>query len=568
MSITPDYADNAVDPTERRVHLRQPVSALAYLDIGPDNGGIVLNLSEEGMGFQAVAPLEGQADVNLRIQLPHSLERIETGAKVVWLSPSCRQAGVRFLDMSLEGRAQIRKWISSQVSPGASAAGSASPAEAGADPLRKPKPLADPRNDKWLSLMADFEPPATGSPTQEPVSKEREEPPDAVVSETPTRDTLSEIVLNPFSQRARLNSNARAKELGGAEAPEQPKTDRLEAEPPCQPTAALSIEAEAAAPPRRRAESQSVLDWPTRAPRIVRSILEETLREGPATPPDAVKPIGTMADSRATSEAIVADARSAVCANLAAATRRALARKLAGIAALFLVFSFLCFDIGTRVGALRSQIRPAEAVPETASTTDNPVLDVVATATPPADASKPAHALTGKALRAQRNSLPGNRTLELALSVSLPLARDPRQEFQPAVPKQTLVPSAPTKPAGNAPTAASLPGQLAATDPGPRSVGGRTLRPTDRFNPCHLTYRVEPAYPPDAQQQHIEGAVKIHQVIGTDGSVESVRLLSGPALLAPAALDAAKYWRYVPALLNGEPVETEQDVEINFRLPD
>jgi TonB family protein len=101
----------------------------------------------------------------------------------------------------------------------------------------------------------------------------------------------------------------------------------------------------------------------------------------------------------------------------------------------------------------------------------------------------------------------------------------------------------------------------------PRIVAGRQLRPTDRFNPCHLSYRVEPEYPTEAKQQRIEGAVKIHQMIGADGSVQSVKLLSGPPLLAPAAMDAAKYWRYLPALLNGQPVETEQDVEIDFRLP-
>jgi protein TonB len=93
------------------------------------------------------------------------------------------------------------------------------------------------------------------------------------------------------------------------------------------------------------------------------------------------------------------------------------------------------------------------------------------------------------------------------------------------------------------------------------------LRPTDRFNPCHLTYRVEPAYPSEAQDQRVEGTVKIHQVIGADGSVRTVTLISGPASLAPAALDAAQHWRYLPALLNGEPVDTEQDVQIEFHLP-
>jgi periplasmic protein TonB len=112
-----------------------------------------------------------------------------------------------------------------------------------------------------------------------------------------------------------------------------------------------------------------------------------------------------------------------------------------------------------------------------------------------------------------------------------------------------------------------VPHDSAATVPAATIVAGRTLRPTDRFNPCHLTYRVEPAYPLEAQQQRVEGAVKIHLVIGADGTVRSMRLLSGSPLLVPAAMDAAKYWQYVPALLNGQPVETEQDIEMDFRLP-
>jgi TonB family protein len=108
----------------------------------------------------------------------------------------------------------------------------------------------------------------------------------------------------------------------------------------------------------------------------------------------------------------------------------------------------------------------------------------------------------------------------------------------------------------------------AAATPSQRVVAGLTLKPSDRFNPCYLAYRVEAAYPMEALEQRVEGVVKIQQVVGADGRVRSVKLLSGPAILAPAALDAARYWRYLPALLNGQPVETEQDIEIGFRLPD
>jgi len=149
--------------------------------------------------------------------------------------------------------------------------------------------------------------------------------------------------------------------------------------------------------------------------------------------------------------------------------------------------------------------------------------------------------------------------------------------FQPSLPLNQDAPSTPisenvtpptaTKSLDSGPPPASLPDNSVPAAPGPTIVAGRVLRPTDRFNPCHLMYRVEPTYPPEAQQQRIEGTVKIHVSIGTDGIVLSTKLLSGSSLLAPAAMDAAKYWRYIPALLNGQPVETEQDIQIDFQLP-
>jgi TonB family protein len=78
--------------------------------------------------------------------------------------------------------------------------------------------------------------------------------------------------------------------------------------------------------------------------------------------------------------------------------------------------------------------------------------------------------------------------------------------------------------------------------------------------------RVEPVYPEDAKRQGIEGTVKLHVVVGGDGSVERVELTSGPALLAKAATSAIREWRYGQTLLGGQPVETEQDVVVKFRL--
>src|SRR5215469_10141329 len=169
MSITPAFADNSASTLERRLHARQQVTALAYLDIGSDNGGIVLNLSEDGMALQAVAPLDSQADVTLRIQLPHSQSRIETAAKVVWLSQSNRQAGVRFAEMSSEARVQIQEWIRSQTISVASSSADNTMASLTVEAIpHKQEKVPEYRRDKWLSLMAELEVPGPGVDSQSP----------------------------------------------------------------------------------------------------------------------------------------------------------------------------------------------------------------------------------------------------------------------------------------------------------------------------------------------------------------------------------------------------------------
>jgi TonB family protein len=78
--------------------------------------------------------------------------------------------------------------------------------------------------------------------------------------------------------------------------------------------------------------------------------------------------------------------------------------------------------------------------------------------------------------------------------------------------------------------------------------------------------RVDPIYPEDAKQQGIEGAVRLHVVVGRDGSVQNVEPTSGPNLLAKAAVSAVREWRYAQTLLGGQPVETEQDIVVKFRV--
>src|SRR5437016_11268136 len=81
-----------------------------------------------------------------------------------------------------------------------------------------------------------------------------------------------------------------------------------------------------------------------------------------------------------------------------------------------------------------------------------------------------------------------------------------------------------------------------------------------------LVRKVQPNYPPLARQARIQGSVLLQAEISKDGSIQNLRLISGHPMLAPAAIEAVKQWKYKPYLLNGEPVEVETTVQVNFTL--
>jgi protein TonB len=94
----------------------------------------------------------------------------------------------------------------------------------------------------------------------------------------------------------------------------------------------------------------------------------------------------------------------------------------------------------------------------------------------------------------------------------------------------------------------------------------KRIRLAARVVEANLIHDVAPEYPPEAGRARIEGTVVLRAVIGKDGSVQDVRVESGLPVLAQAAMDAVKQWRYRPYLLNGEPVEVDSRITINFTL--
>jgi TonB family protein len=100
----------------------------------------------------------------------------------------------------------------------------------------------------------------------------------------------------------------------------------------------------------------------------------------------------------------------------------------------------------------------------------------------------------------------------------------------------------------------------------PASAKPKRVRVGGGVAAAMLVHQVTPVYPKDAKKQHIQGAVLLHVTIAKDGTVENLVYVSGPPELTPSAMEAVKQWRYKPTLLNGDPVEVDTTISVNYTL--
>jgi TonB family protein len=106
---------------------------------------------------------------------------------------------------------------------------------------------------------------------------------------------------------------------------------------------------------------------------------------------------------------------------------------------------------------------------------------------------------------------------------------------------------------------------IALNSAGPGEAPKR-IRVGGNVEAANIVQKVTPIYPAEAKANRVQGSVRFTVVIGKDGRVQSVTLVSGDPVLAQAAKDAVQQWVYKPTLLNGDPVEVMTQVDVNFTL--
>jgi TonB family protein len=151
--------------------------------------------------------------------------------------------------------------------------------------------------------------------------------------------------------------------------------------------------------------------------------------------------------------------------------------------------------------------------------------------------------------------------LEKAIAVEkIPAAESPVSEASGESPAVVDPPS----------ITASLPkkdvGVLSGILNAPENLASPALATSEGVTPARLEHRVEPIYPGDAKRLHIEGPVVLRATIDEKGSIQSLDVVKGSPLLAKAAVEAVRKWRYRPSELNHRFVPSTTDITVVFHL--
>ena len=500
---------------ERRRFTRQRLCSLAYLDIGPDNGGMVLNLSETGLALQAFNPLIGQTRVDLRIQPPKSRKRIQATAEITWLSESKTEAGLKFIELAEDGRVEIAEWVSAEAGVG------------------EPPPQDDTASRQMPQVSA-----AEVSRTPAPEQQHRiwkERVPlfgESTLEESPTDQNVSNDLLNTSTGRDNfeLQSGSALSEKFSDDPTNIPVSDEQAIHQRANNVNGLAVSSSAISEPVPDVR-HSPLKLPLLLIAACRRYLSERFPKWVTT--------------------------AALCACVA-------------LVSLFLGMAFSRGFLRDHSGRLT----PEEHTRDAAASSPFPAaLDASSGRTvSPSEApgSGTRHTDSESVSRAPQRELRDKLNREIPQSrmgsgetdssaATVASAIVPWQETTTSDFQNAIVPSSPVlsvEPSGARDVAVAQPEK----NPPPPATA-------ERRSDCYLLYRVEPLYPREAKEKHIEGIVALHLLIGSDGRVRSVRELSGPGPLVPAALSAALEWRFIPALQNGQPIDAEKDVSIEFHVP-
>jgi TonB family protein len=505
-----EFFERSPDLPERRAHARRPVRAIAYAQLDESNGGIILNISEGGFAVYAVASLMDDHLPHIRFQFPESNVWIEASGDILWRSESNRMAGIRFSGLSDDARAQIREWCNSQAAPAISPEAS----DAGEEAIAPSEAHHEVRLAEATS--ASVAPPAT----------------DPAASLSASLHAMTGLPKSQLSNEPLQNST---------------------------PPADSSPSALAGATPRSTA-----IPKPERGPAVARFARLQSLESGGSgAGPDVLFP-KTLPSERKLLQQSIAPAWDsgkwiriiALCAVLSLAAVWEVGR---GTLHLFSARNSTTISNGVAQPAPQQD----PSLPPATSSAAEPQGSTIAS---PAGAiasgqQQTPPAISGTLHAARNNVHVAFDSVVLSTPVRSRNARSavPIPEAPDLLPLKDHPGASTSDTSNDAMPLPALPASMISGPPPPA--------PPAQPRPGALIYHVAPSYPSVARTARIEGDVALRATIAPNGRVIRVQALTGPPALITAAVDAVRQWRYKPARLGGQPVETQEDVTIEFRLP-
>jgi len=531
----------AVRSAERRACARLYPTLPIFINLNGANVGIALNISEEGLALSPSMNLPDGPLHHMRIQFPGSEPWIEVSGQIAWKSKSNKEAGVRFDGLTEEAGQQIRNWISSQVFAGN---------------FREQKDrICDERSPR-MGIPNAPQPGNTipGSSTSGEVIKEHGEASHFSPAAAPTlrRPGLPVSAPKPFARIGKRSDQkapqSRSKILRDQRYSQVPRL-RWGAFAPLLRlgtfatlgvligvvslllewmTMRRDVRSEMSAAATRQAEVSSEAVQGATPPPITRI-------------PSAPNPNEAKMDLQPRNvEPLLAEQHE----NIPNTSLKNPDQQVRAV------------ERPTPNTVLKTPSRPVESVLARGQATKEPSRAAASVSSPPVEKVQPQPV----------GSLPATPP-QLAAPIAPPVimaSNSPTvelKEIESSMPpaRQPLIP-------------AKITAAVAIhADPYPSlriPDGGisKKQRQATSLQLGHVLSRVEPIYPEEAKQQGVQGTVKLHAIIGRQGSVENLESVDGSPVLVAAAMNAVRQWRYTETLLAGQSVETEEDIAITFRL--
>ena len=577
------FAQSVSTPSqsERRSHARRRLEGLVYVDFGSDNGAILIDVGEGGLGFQSVIPVSTEQSLLLKFKLPGEAHPIEGHAEVAWVNESSKGGGLRFVELSADARAHIRGWTGVSWAPeaGASQAGSGTNADSapegtaqeevkGGDiPAQISEAFAGTEGAQAVGLSPETNPalPVAEAAGEQAPAEEGDLPDASPVLEFTVEVTAaSDVSRGPADIARTPESTPGISKPAPAVAAKAARASDLKHLDPVQKRKGKPAPSkpEPFVPPGEGQDSTIRGLFPRQSQKPAPASTEsENL---PGSQGDELKPTAILA-SQALRIGMGAAAGAALVLALVvgvpflrtAVQATANARSAASNPASSPAFQVEVADLNDRRWILTSG---GEAGSPFSNAPSRRETQSASSAARNESAKPPRSNDSGGAddtAEAPHSKLPSPGVLALSR---------PHPKQAEASSAQLIAPSIFD---GITPPIGSLSDRLPASGPAapgvvqPESQSG--VR-NSALQSAVLLQRIAPIYPSNALESRLQGQVLVNATIGRDGIPKDLKVIKGDERLVAAALAAIRQWRYRPAMLGGQPIETQTVVTISFEI--